>query len=111
MPAPLAPFTCPTCSGALHERATRDLARFTCRLGHVFPADTLLAQQGGVVERALWAALRALEERRELLQRLAAWRHRSGASSAAARFEAQVEEVERRLALIRQVLESSEAAE
>ena len=45
--------------------------RFRCRVGHGFTAEALLASQDGAVDAALWAAVRAMRERAELLARLA----------------------------------------
>jgi two-component system chemotaxis response regulator CheB len=45
--------------------------RFRCRTGHEFSPESLLAEQSEHVERALWAALRALEEKAAMLRRMA----------------------------------------
>lgn len=45
--------------------------RYRCRVGHGFSEDALVVEQGGV-DAAPWSALEALEERAELLRRLAA---------------------------------------
>jgi two-component system, chemotaxis family, protein-glutamate methylesterase/glutaminase len=71
MPAPLA---CPECGGGLMPVSGTDLsrvARYRCHVGHTFSARTLLAALGDDVERALWVALRSLEERIALLDVLA----------------------------------------
>ena len=47
------------------------LTRFRCRVGHGFTAEALLASQDGAIDAALWAAVRAMRERAELLRRLA----------------------------------------
>jgi two-component system, chemotaxis family, protein-glutamate methylesterase/glutaminase len=64
-------FTCPECSGALWELREGNLTRFRCRVGHTYSDDAMLAEQGDAVEAALWAALEVLEERAELLERMA----------------------------------------
>ena len=48
-----------------------ELTRFRCRVGHGFTAEALLASQDGAIDAALWAAVRAMRERAELLVRLA----------------------------------------
>lgn len=64
-------FTCPECHGALWEASEASVTRFRCRTGHQFSLETLLAEQSGSIESALWAALRALEEQAALLRRVA----------------------------------------
>lgn len=46
--------------------------RYICRVGHASTAETLYAQQAEAIERALWAAASALEERAALARRMAA---------------------------------------
>jgi two-component system, chemotaxis family, protein-glutamate methylesterase/glutaminase len=62
---------CPECGGALREITDGELLRYRCHVGHAFDGQLLLGAQTEIVERALWTALRALEERAALLRRLA----------------------------------------
>lgn len=64
-------FTCPDCNGTLWEVEEGGTLRFRCRVGHAYTADSMLEEQNMDVERALWAALRTLEENAELSHRLA----------------------------------------
>jgi two-component system chemotaxis response regulator CheB len=64
-------FTCPECSGALWELREGELVRFQCRVGHTYSEEAFVDHQASAVEAALWAALEVLEERGELLQRMA----------------------------------------
>jgi two-component system chemotaxis response regulator CheB len=68
---PASAFTCPECSGALWELREGELVRYRCRVGHTYSEDAMIDAQGTAVEAALWAALEVLEERGELLQRIA----------------------------------------
>jgi len=65
-------FSCPECHGTLWELEEGGLLRFRCRVGHVYSPDSMLAAQTDEVDRALWTALRTLEERAALSHRLAA---------------------------------------
>lgn len=65
-------FACPDCHGALWELREGDLIRFRCRTGHAFSADNAAAGMDEEVERALWAALRSLEEKGALARKLMA---------------------------------------
>jgi two-component system chemotaxis response regulator CheB len=63
-------LTCPECNGALWELDERGILRFRCRIGHIYSPESLLEQQADTVDRALWAALRSLEERAALCRKL-----------------------------------------
>jgi two-component system chemotaxis response regulator CheB len=62
---------CPECGGVLSERSVGGMAQWACRVGHRFSPDSLADAQAAGVESALWAAIRALEDRELLLTRMA----------------------------------------
>src|SRR5262245_35089708 len=68
---PLSAYICPTCNGALWQVDGEGLLRFRCHVGHAFSAEALLSEQGQAVERALYTALRLLEERSRAARNLA----------------------------------------
>jgi CheB methylesterase len=49
----------------------RGLLRLRCRVGHAYTADALRMAMSEATEDALWAAMRALEEKSALLRRMA----------------------------------------
>ena len=63
----LAPYACPECHGPLWKLDDPDVRRFRCHVGHAYTETTLADAQADATERALWAALRSLEERANLL--------------------------------------------
>jgi len=63
---------CPDCGGVLNEIEDGKMVRFRCQVGHAFAPEALDRSQRLHVETALWAAVRALEERATLARRLAA---------------------------------------
>jgi two-component system chemotaxis response regulator CheB len=97
-------FTCPECNGVLWELDEQELLRFRCRVGHAYSAESLLAEQFDVVEAAMWAALRALEENISLARQVAMRMRNLGHDLSAERFEQQAEEGEREAELLRRVL-------
>jgi two-component system chemotaxis response regulator CheB len=62
---------CPDCGGVLSERLAGGMTQWECRVGHRYSADSLADAQAEGVEAALWAAVRALEDRELLLARMA----------------------------------------
>jgi two-component system chemotaxis response regulator CheB len=57
-----ADIVCPECQGALTFSEQGAFEFFRCHVGHTFSLEGLAAEQAEEVERALWAAARALEE-------------------------------------------------
>lgn len=71
-------LACPDCGGPLWEIQNDALVRYRCSVGHAFTAGNLLESQGEAVERALWVALRTLEERARMLDKMAEDTRRRG---------------------------------
>lgn len=63
-------YSCPECGGVLQEMAEGEMLRFRCRVGHAYSPESLMADQMVATERALWAAIRSLEEQAEFSERL-----------------------------------------
>jgi two-component system chemotaxis response regulator CheB len=98
-------FVCPDCGGALWESEEESgLLRFRCRTGHGYSIETLAAEQTETVESALWAALRALEERAAMARRMAGRLRGRGSKTSAARFEAQADAAVQQAFVIRDAL-------
>ena len=104
-------FTCPECQGTLWEMRDGELVRFRCRVGHAFSAESLFAGQSERLEMALWTALRALEEKVTLAQRMAARAQERGHHRAAALFVERETEAQHQAAIIRDVLEHTRPTE
>jgi two-component system chemotaxis response regulator CheB len=96
-------FSCPDCQGNLLE-LDADGARYRCRVGHAWTADALLEQQSAGLERALWTALRTLEEKVSLARRLQANAIRRGSDSLGRRYLNTIEESESAAAVLRRFL-------
>lgn len=62
-------YTCPDCQGALIEMEPGS-GNYRCRIGHAWSAEALHAAQGNELQRALWTALRSLDEKTSLSRRL-----------------------------------------
>jgi two-component system chemotaxis response regulator CheB len=71
-------LTCPDCGGVLMEQDAGTVVRFACQVGHAYSPDSLVEHQGEALESALWNALRTLEERADLLRRMARRADRRG---------------------------------
>ncbi len=97
-------FTCPDCGGSLFQLNERGLLQYRCRVGHAYSAETLVAGQSQAQEDALWAAISSLEERAELMYKMAKYSRDRNKILSAQRYEAQAQEAEQRSDFIRQGL-------
>ena len=84
-PGTAAGLQCPDCSGPLFEVEDGGLPRFRCRVGHGWGHESLQVAQDEEVERALYAALRALEDKAALSRRVAESALAVGGAGVAAR--------------------------
>jgi len=108
-PGRLSVFSCPECHGSLWESNESGILRFRCRVGHVYSPDSMLAAQTDSVDRALWAALRALEERAALTRRLADRARALNHSWAARAFDDRAAAAREHAATMREILLSRSA--
>jgi two-component system, chemotaxis family, protein-glutamate methylesterase/glutaminase len=99
-------LTCPDCGGALWEIQEGNVLRFRCRVGHTFSPDSLFDQQSEALESALWGAVRALEERAALAQRMAARFRVRGHEQVARRFDDRARNATERAGVIQRALVS-----
>lgn len=96
-------FTCPDCHGTLWQLKGGGPKRFRCHTGHAYTFRALVATQGEAVEDALWAALRALQEKEKML-----WDLHMGTADqqVAEQYAEQATFVSEQLAVLRRMLTS-----
>ena len=86
----LTPFSCVECGGALWAHVNDGVLRLRCRVGRSYSIDGLLLDKHAALDRALWAAVVALEERAELSRRIVRRLEGSGLGAQARRFQASI---------------------
>lgn len=94
-------FSCPDCGGVLSEMKDKDPLRFRCQVGHAYTAAILDQVRQGAADEALMVALRIIEERVALSDRLAADACANGRHRSAAMFEERAREYRDHAALLR----------
>jgi two-component system, chemotaxis family, protein-glutamate methylesterase/glutaminase len=99
-----APLTCPACGGVLSELRMERSLRFRCQVGHAYTADALAKEQEGRVDEALRVALRIIEERAELVHRMAEDGRQSGRAAVARMYDARAAEYREYADMIRRVM-------
>lgn len=63
-------YACPDCGGSLFEIKEGEHIRYRCHIGHVFNEQDLLRKQYESLNGTLWKALRMMEERKNLLNKI-----------------------------------------
>ena len=101
-------FACPECRGALWELREGDHTRYRCRVGHAYSEEAMVTAQGTAVEAALWTALEGLEERSELLHRIA--KRVRDQPRTHDRFTTDARDAQDRAAIIRRILHGHDGA-
>lgn len=87
-------FTCPDCHGSL---AAVGQGNYRCHVGHAWTADALLHARDGETERALFMAVRSLQEKAKLSRRLA---DEAGPSTLRERYRALADEAEQAMSVL-----------
>jgi two-component system chemotaxis response regulator CheB len=99
-------LVCPECGGSLYEIRDNQVQRYRCHVGHAYTAHSLLDDQNEAVERALWAALRSLEDRARIYQKLALHSDSRGFANLASDYNQQAQETSRHADNLRNLLNS-----
>jgi two-component system chemotaxis response regulator CheB len=86
-PANPVALSCPACGGVLSQARSSPRLRFRCQVGHAYTAEALAGEQESSVNEALRVALRIVEERATLTQKMTQEARRSGFRYSAASFE------------------------
>lgn len=63
-------FACPDCGGGLFEIKGSNGDRFRCHIGHAYTEKDFAMRQSEALESTLWIALRIMEERKNLFERM-----------------------------------------
>ena len=100
-------YTCPDCGGVLFMQDEDGLTRFRCSVGHAYSIESLSNAQASQLEGALWTAVRALEDRAQLLRHIAQQSQHRGARRSEKAFREQANDLEARASVIRDAIESA----
>jgi two-component system, chemotaxis family, protein-glutamate methylesterase/glutaminase len=95
-------LSCPHCHGVLSELRTPGPLRYRCQTGHAFTAETALAAQQNEIDEALMIALRVMEERVTLTQRMGHEARNQGRDAMAETYEVRADEYSRYAAVLRE---------
>ena len=98
--------SCPSCGGPLWQigKGDNSLLRYRCHIGHAFTGLTLIEEQSEATEKALWIALRTLEERGRLLKNMSDRYARNGAITLAKTHQERAQEALDHSVLLRNLI-------
>jgi two-component system, chemotaxis family, protein-glutamate methylesterase/glutaminase len=98
-------LSCPDCGGVIFEMGEQDQPHFRCHIGHSYSLESYMDKQSESLEDALWKAVRILEERAALLERIAYSLEKKRAGSRSGKnFSNQALEVRKTVDIIRQAI-------
>lgn len=97
-------YSCPECGGSLWEIKHEGLTRFRCYTGHQFTADELQESKRRELESTFWIVLRILEERRNLLTKMAEEEQSKGWAHSAKNKSDRADELEVHIGRIKEIL-------
>jgi two-component system chemotaxis response regulator CheB len=101
------PLSCPACGGVLSQVRRGPPLRFRCQVGHSYTAETLENEKEGSVDEALRVALRIMEERAVLTEKMAEDARRSGRAAAAGSYDERVNESRSYADILRRAIDKS----
>ncbi len=102
-------FTCPDCNGRLWYLHDKDkIARYRCQIGHSYNEPDLIIRQAEQLENTLWVALRIMEERKSLMQKLTEDYQKKGLVSIASSYRQRTNELRLHINKLKQLLYDTE---
>jgi two-component system chemotaxis response regulator CheB len=94
-------LSCPSCGGVLSQMRSGPPLRFRCQVGHAFTAQVLVGEQEDSVDEAIRTALRIIEERVVLLEKMAAEASQAGRTYSAREYQKRAAELRGRAVTLR----------
>ncbi len=110
LPGPAFVTSCPECGGVLSEERMANVTQWRCKVGHRYSQESLASAQAEQVEAAMWAAIRALEDRQALLGRIALQLESGGQTRSAASFRRRADTAARQASVVRSTLSDAAAS-
>ena len=95
-------LTCPECDGAVEQIKDGKVIQFRCHVGHAFSLESFTEAHADALERALWIALRKLNEQRSIQENLTHGDNRTGVMQK--RHQENVDAVKRDIRLLHEIL-------
>ena len=97
-------LTCPECGGVLTELRRSSPLRFRCQVGHALTGEALNEHEETALGEAMQVALRIVEERATLTDKMARQAHRTGMRLSATDLDARAAEARKHALVLREAI-------
>jgi two-component system chemotaxis response regulator CheB len=97
-------YGCPDCGGGLWEIKENGHRRYRCHIGHAYSELDLLIKEQENIEKSLWIALRMMEERKHLLNRLSSESTNKGLLTVAKDHKKRADELQGHIEILKSIL-------
>lgn len=97
-------LSCPDCGGGLWEITENKLHRYRCHVGHAYSEQDLSLKQAESMEATLWIAMRMMEERRILLNKMTAQYRQKGLARLSTNYEEKVAQLKMHIDRLKEML-------
>lgn len=99
-------YACPDCGGGLWEMDKKkgDPTRYRCHIGHSYSEGDLVLKQGEILEATLWTALRIMEERKTLLNKMETDNRKKGLSRSATSYKEKGDDIQFHVDKMKEIL-------
>lgn len=102
------PYSCPDCGGATWSITEGNIRRYRCHIGHSYSENDFIIKQGKNLEATLWVALRMMEDRKNLLNKLGSDLRKRGAVTIASGHEEKGTELQHHIDKLKDILFSTQ---
>lgn len=97
-------YTCPDCNGAIWQIGDEEPLKLRCHVGHSFTGEVFSRGQRENIERALWTAVRIMEEKVTLSRQLADRKRKQNLVQAADAYDKEANALDDELTKVRDLI-------
>jgi two-component system chemotaxis response regulator CheB len=97
-------YSCPDCGGGLWQIENGKTKHYRCHIGHAYSENDLVIKQAEETEHTLWVAVRMMEERKLLLNKIAREYNDRGFQRLNSEYNNRVEDLDQHIAKLKELL-------
>ena len=97
-------YSCPSCGGGLWQIGNSRVKHYRCHIGHNFSERDLAVKQSETIEHTLWVAVRMMEERKQMLKKIARENSERGLKQLGTSWQEQAQQLDLHISKLKQLL-------